>query len=604
MATIQARVSRGHKYWYIVESRRVNGKPRPIVLAYLGKADDLLRRLQGLTGELRLKSYSHGALAALLDKAADLDIPNEINKHIKSPRPYFADQPIRNDLTAGMTLLLAAIGRVCMPTSKRGWWTWAATTSCEYLLRCSLSGIDSLHFWDLMDALPVDAIEHIEKAVVKRALERYRLSTDSLFYDTTNFFTYVHTTNARCDIAQRGKNKQKRADLRQVGLAMVVTQQDFMPLFHLTYRGNLNDSTVFANLVEQLKQRLAEYGLDPGGHTLVFDRGNNSKANLDLVDQFGLNYVGALTPAHHKELIAEAEGRYQEVEMGQGRPALSVFRTKKTVWGKERTILLFVSERLKQGQLRGVYRGIDKCLKTLGEIGKALANPRCKKRSREQLTQSVESATKGQYMQGLFQWEIKEMSEGRFGLTFSLNNDKLSELQERFGLRILMTSRHDWETPRIITAYYGQATIERAFRDIKNPYHLAIRPQFHWTDQKITVHFFICVLGYLLAALLLRELRTKISFRGTMDRLLDTLNNVRLGAIIEQTQTRGRMKATYKLEDMSPEQQQMVEALGIENCHTQKPRISGDGVYNHKAPNQLKNSHLQRNAFLRIINSR
>ena len=48
MATIQAKISRGHKYWYIVESRRVNGKPRPVVLAYLGKPDDLLRLLQGL----------------------------------------------------------------------------------------------------------------------------------------------------------------------------------------------------------------------------------------------------------------------------------------------------------------------------------------------------------------------------------------------------------------------------------------------------------------------------------------------------------------------------------------------------------------------------
>ncbi|MCE5330196.1 hypothetical protein LLG07_07700, partial [bacterium] len=35
MASIQYKVSRGYKYWYIVESRRVNGKPRPIVLLYL-----------------------------------------------------------------------------------------------------------------------------------------------------------------------------------------------------------------------------------------------------------------------------------------------------------------------------------------------------------------------------------------------------------------------------------------------------------------------------------------------------------------------------------------------------------------------------------------
>ena len=45
MASIQSKMSRGNKYWYIVESRRVEGKPRPIVLAYLGKADGLLKRL-------------------------------------------------------------------------------------------------------------------------------------------------------------------------------------------------------------------------------------------------------------------------------------------------------------------------------------------------------------------------------------------------------------------------------------------------------------------------------------------------------------------------------------------------------------------------------
>ncbi len=47
MATIQAKTSRGRKYWYIVESRRVNGKPRPVVLAYLGKPIDLLQKTAG-----------------------------------------------------------------------------------------------------------------------------------------------------------------------------------------------------------------------------------------------------------------------------------------------------------------------------------------------------------------------------------------------------------------------------------------------------------------------------------------------------------------------------------------------------------------------------
>jgi hypothetical protein len=133
MASLQAKMSRGHKYWYIVESRRVNGKPRPIVLEYLGKAENLLSRLQGLRERVKVKSYSHGLLAALLDVSCRLEIPSLINQYVDSPRAYMAQKPIRNHLTVGITLLLGAIGRVCMPTSKRGWWNWARTTSCKYL---------------------------------------------------------------------------------------------------------------------------------------------------------------------------------------------------------------------------------------------------------------------------------------------------------------------------------------------------------------------------------------------------------------------------------------------------------------------------------------
>jgi len=179
MATLQQKTSHGHKYWYIVESRRVNGKPRPVVLAYLGKAEDLLRRLQELSDKQRIKSYSHGAVSALLEMARTLDIPSLINTYVDSSRSYTAKKPTRNHLTVGTTLLLGAIGRVCMMTSKRGWWSWAQTTSCEYLLRCNLSKIDSQHFWDLMDALPVEAIEKIESAILQRVYQHFSIQTDT-----------------------------------------------------------------------------------------------------------------------------------------------------------------------------------------------------------------------------------------------------------------------------------------------------------------------------------------------------------------------------------------------------------------------------------------
>ncbi len=587
IATIQSKNVRGHKYWYIVESRRVNGKPRPIVLAYLGKANDLLRRLQGLTEGLRLKSYSHGAVAALLNVAHKLDVTSIINKYVKSPRPYIASRPTRNNLTVGITLLLGSIGRICMPTSKRGWWNWAKTTTCEYLLRCSLSKIDSQHFWDLMDALPVEAIEKIEYELLNNVFETYDLESDTLFFDTTNFFTYIDSTNVRCTIAKRGKSKQKRYDLRQVGLAMVVTQEDMIPVLHHTYDGNMNDTKVFKTVIGKIKNRIKGLGLDIGRHTVVFDRGNNSKKNLATVKGLQLHYVGALTPYHHKKLVEDAMEDFQEVEVdGKG---IHVYRDKRTIWHEERTVIVFISEKLKSGQIRGIYQSLDKVEKQLRELRESLCKPKAMKRKKEQLEDKITSIVKGQFVKDIIDWSLQEISAcptspsrrvGKFQLEFTINQGKLGEIEKKLGFSILMTDRHDWSTVNIIKTYYGQSMIEHAFKNLKNPYHLALRPQFHWTDQKIKVHFFICVLGYLLAAIVWREVRTKVQFEGTLDTLLDTLNNVRLATMLEGTKTRGRVKATYKLEEMSEVEELIVKASGINDTHYDRLKFRGVSVYN------------------------
>ena len=68
------------------------------------------------------------------------------------------------------------------------------------------------------------------------------------------------------------------------------------------------------------------------------------------------------------------------------------------------------------------------------------------------------------------------------------------------------------------------------------------------------MHFFICVLGYLLAAIVWQQAKAHAQFNGTLDTLLDTLNNIRLSAMLEETKSRGRVKATYQLEEMSDEE--------------------------------------------------
>ena len=577
MATIQSKISRGHKYWYIVESRRVNGKPRPIVLAYLGKARDLLARLAGIRAPLVTKSFSHGAVAALLQVAGKLNVPELINKHLHSPRSYMPAKPLRHHLTVGITLVLGALGRVCTPTSKRGWWEWAKNTSCEYLLRCALGRIDSQHFWDLMDALPVHSIPTIERELLQQVRKHYALEEDSLLLDTTNFFTFIDTTNHKCTIARRGNNKQKRNDLRQFGLALVVTRKDLVPLFHLTYQGNTHDSRVFSQVIQQIKERMMQLELDMDKQTLIFDRGNNSKKNFALIDELSLHYVGALTPYHHQQLMEEAEGQYQSIRF-QGKEQ-AVYRVERMIWGKERTVLLFVSDRLRSGQLRGIHQLLGKKEKELQQVQRSLRSKRNKDEHRQALEKRIGQLVKGQHLEDLIVWRLVEQPDQSLGLEYSIDSTRLRMLEEEVGFRILVTDRKEWNSAQIMQAFYDQSDVEQAFKNLKNPYHLALRPQFHWTDQKIVVHNFICVLGFLFSVLLWKQAKQAVQYLGTLDSLLDKLNSIRLATLIEQTSQPGRPKVVYQLEQLSPQEKELLDALEITDLHLHPPQIKGVGVY-------------------------
>ncbi|MDH7579028.1 MAG: hypothetical protein QHH75_14715 [Bacillota bacterium] len=69
----------------------------------------------------------------------------------------------------------------------------------------------------------------------------------------------------------------------------------------------------------------------------------------------------------------------------------------------------------------------------------------------------------------------------------------------------------NWSDAEIIAAYHGQSNVERVFKHLKNPYHNGVHPQYHWTDQKIRVHTFICLTGLLLSQVLIKRCATPVT---------------------------------------------------------------------------------------------
>ena len=560
MATLQKRKSRGKTYWSIVESRRVNGKPRPVILAYLGRAEDLLKRLtEGIPQ--RVRSYSHGAVAMLLHMAEELQVVETINRHL----PEHCKQ-LRDGFTVGGSLLLAAIGRACKPTSKENWYQgFARHTSLVYLLRMSLSKLDSQHFWDQMDSVPASAIPLIEEDLVRTMIEKEDVTLDTLLCDMSNFFTFIASANERCSLAQRGKNKQKRMDLRQLGLLLLVTRQDHLPLFHKIYQGNLQDRTVFKKYFQDMVNRFKLISGSLEDITIIFDQGNNSKETLKEVDST-LYFVGALSPSHHKTLIEKANKVMSQISIGS--KDLHCYRTRTPIWNLDLTTVVYISDKLRKGQIRGIEQNIAKLVTKLGELKEKIRIPtkRGRKREKGTLEKKVKSLITSYGLKDLIYWKLNPISKDAFKLEFWIDENQLNDLKENWlGRRILITNRHNWSTEQIILAYWGQARVEYAFKNMKNPFHLALRPQYHWTDHKIKVHAFICFIAFLLSMVIYKQAKEKANFRGSPHSLFEKLSAIRLATFIESPpqKTKGRYKAVHRIEEMDEDIYHLAHGLGL-----------------------------------------
>ena len=570
MASLQAVRSGGRTYWRIVESRRVNGKPRPVPVAYLGKANDILARLQG-ADSLHVRSLSHGAVAALFSLSQELDVAGIIDRHLAQHghrrRPWQVKRgesrvPQKHDgLSVGQSLALVSVGRAGHATSKRGFAEWARTTTLGELASAPVERLSSQHFWDQMDQLPVESIAAIEREIVGRAIERFEIPTQTLLYDATNFFTFIASTNERVEIAARGHNKQKRHDLRQVGVALLCTRDDGIPLAHHVYGGQVADAKSFCTAMPLMRQRLVDLQRDLDSLTVVYDKGNVSRANQKLVDGAGFHYVASLTASSQRALIAEANPKLEDVALGD--EIVRAFRTVKTIWGAERTVVVLLSERLRDGQRRGVLQHVASAHRWLERLSKTLRRGK-QKRDRARIERDIETRLMGrQHLQKVIRFKLKGAGR-KLELAYDFDQAAFEALdRDWLGRLVLVTDNKDWSTDEIIRAYRGQSDVEAVFAHLKDPVHIALRPQFHWTDQKLHVHVFTCLLGYLLARLVHLRAQRAVDYVGSMERLLDTLANVRRATVLRRSSETAKLRVTTQLEETDQESLHLITALNI-----------------------------------------
>src|SRR5262249_18951014 len=162
-------------------------------------------------------------------------------------------------------------------------------------------------FGDATRGIAAAHLAEIERRVVTAMIATFGLDISAVALDMTNFATYIDSGNDKASLAQRGKAKQKRTDLRLVGLGLVITRDGGIPLLSHTYPGNKPDVTQFPLMLTELCARYTAYATTaaiPGQLTVVFDAGQNSTANFSDLRATGIGYVTSLPPSDHADLLA------------------------------------------------------------------------------------------------------------------------------------------------------------------------------------------------------------------------------------------------------------------------------------------------------------
>jgi transposase len=563
MASLYPKKIGGKTYWYLREMARVDGKPKMVSERYLGTAAEIAAAVEGREAAVlpeRTRHLAFGDVAAAWGMLDELGVAGIIDE-AAGPRP--AGQP----LSTGTYLALAALNRLVAPCSKAGFADWWKTTAADRFTKIGAGALDHRRFWDAMHAVTLEQLEQASEKIAARIVQASGADVSSVALDMTNFATFIATANPKAPIAQRGKAKQKRSDLRLVGLGLVVTRDGGLPLTWRAYPGDRPDVTQFPDMIDQLKDRYeavcatAGLALEAADMTVVFDAGQNSEANFAHFAGTGLHYIGSVPASDCPDLTALPASARMIVDQDRF-GGLTACDTRRAIYGTERRAILTHSPELRDSQARG-FDGttLAKAGKKLGELAATLARGKTR-RPRDKVEAGIEQITSKPWVRRVIRWELTGDQPKDLRLAWHVDPGARAALEDEiFGKHVLITSHDDWPVADVITGYRSQSEAEFSFRQMKDPRVVSFSPMHHWTDHNIRVHVFTCVLALQLAHLMRYRARP-----GGLDlsvrELLGHLGGIEETVLIYPS-TGGRPKARRMTTELTGHQPQLYDIFGL-----------------------------------------
>lgn len=509
MAHLHKKIKKGRPYYYVREMQRINGKPKVVSQVYLGTAEQIANVFEHGQAEQRPVKTSARSFGAVL-------IANELEKEFRTVELIDSIVPrVKREKgpSVGEYFFYAWVNRLVAPKSKRALEEWYKKTAIQQLRPVAIEDLTSQRYWQKWDRVSAEDVDRIGEAFFQRVWQTQEVSPEGVLFDTTNLFTYM-ASGTRSDLCQRGKNKESRHHLRQVGLGLLIDRATEIPLFHKIYPGNKHDSKFFHEVIDEMFGVLCGFNKTKQKLTVVFDKGMNSEANIGFIDNhllihfittYSTYFVEELasTDLKHFHVLDIAKNRELE-NRGKEVDRLLAFRTTLELWGKERCVVITYNPKSYRKQALTLSNKLETVRESLLEFRRNYREQRPHWRKPEAMTRRYERLCEQLHI-GSQYYQLEFGSTAEF--SFRKNVYEIQKSHTLFGRNVIVTDNRDWSTEQIVETSLKRYEIERAFRSGKDNNHVALRPFFHWTDSKIRCQLLTCVIALTLSRILEQRIK-------------------------------------------------------------------------------------------------
>jgi len=307
---------------------------------------------------------------------------------------------------------------------------------------------------------------------------------------------------------------------------------------------------------------LDQHGLARDTVTLVVDKGSAALANTLELQQAGIGWISALpwnqAPREFRERPVE-----QLPTLSSAQPGVQAAAEPMVVHGREYLCVVRYSAPFAAEQLHSVTTALAKALPALRRLSIELAKPGARF-TEAGIRNKIARWLSGAFVSELVRYELVERA-GRWHLQFDFDHAAFERLMgHRLGRTTLITNRMDWTAEQVVAGYAGQQQIERVFRGLKEGDWLGWGPMYHWTDQKIRVHAFYCMLGISLLQYIYKK--AQLAWAGlSMEQLLQELHQIVQFALLYPPQDeKGRNRVALVLSKETLAQQSLAKELGLD----------------------------------------